>query len=388
VSGVLLADLSHEQLLLLRGTFTPWSRMGRWPIWAYVDQRLDAEGLVAADVLASLPGVGEALGGRALYGLTWYVTSGSRVPAADTPVALTVAGLRHLGTDSAQLLASFMDTLRFLVKKHRSIEPDPYEVKTESMTSQELARWLVQTGLFNPAVDVLVSKVGQLLQHEPHFGSGFRRSAADGEPWNLEIRDSIREYRDVATIEEYIERVEQMVSPPEAPSQPFTATPLDIPYSVNFADAVWESRTRSALFARPDPASIARLTQPCDSEGAFNSLMSALADVLGQVAKPGTGKAPRNGALEEVRRYLDSELDPAAADRCSAAIGTLIELRTVRHSIEHGDARAKAVAAYANVGISVPVMSWPDAWGRVAALACGALDVLREEAHAGLDRQP
>ena len=112
--------------------------------------------------------------------------------------------------------------------------------------------------------------------------------------------------------------------------------------------------------------------------------MSALADVLSQVAKPGTTKAPRTGALEDVRKYLDQELETPAAARCSKAIETLIKLRTIRHSIEHGDARAKAIAAYAELGLSFPIANWPQAWAQISAIACGALDVLREEAHAGL----
>ena len=112
--------------------------------------------------------------------------------------------------------------------------------------------------------------------------------------------------------------------------------------------------------------------------------MSALADVLSQVAKPGTGRAPQSGALREVREYLNATLDPLAAARCSDVIETLTKLRTVRHSIEHGDARAKAVAAYAALGIAFPVSNWPDAWTKVSALTCGALDVLRE----GAPRRP
>jgi hypothetical protein len=161
-----------------------------------------------------------------------------------------------------------------------------------------------------------------------------------------------------------------------------SAAPLDIPYAVSFADAVWQSRTGFPLFARPDPASIARLTQPY--EGTFNSLMSALAEVLSQVARPGTGKASRSGALEEVRTYLNQELDPPPAARCATAVGTLIKLRTIRHSIEHGDARAKAVAAYAEPDLPFPVGDWPGAWSQISATACGALDALREEVHAGL----
>ena len=77
-------------------------------------------------------------------------------------------------------------------------------------------------------------------------------------------------------------------------------------------------------------------------------------------------------------------LEPPAAARCSDAIGTLIKLRSIRHIIEHGDARAKAVAAYAELGLSFPVTSWPQALAQISTVACGALDVLREEAHAGL----
>lgn len=382
MTGLLRTDLSPEQLLLLEETFAPWDRMGRWPIWSYIDRRLDAKGLVAADVLASLPVVERTWGGSR-YVLMWYQHNGGQIPSQTTEVGLTVAGLSHVGA-AAQLLVAFKDSLMFLVKEQQAITPDPYEVSAQRVASQELGRQLAQGGLLGPAVDVFVRKVGQLLEHEPHLWQQFSRPDKAGEHWELELRPSIRDYRDVTSIADYIDRVEQLVSPPEPPAQPLTASPLDIPYAVSFIDAVWESRTRFPLFARPDPASIARLTQPCDSEGAFNSLMSALADVLSQVAKPGTGGAPRAGALEEVRKYLNEELDAAAAARCSTAIDTLIQLRTVRHSIEHGDARAKAVAAYAKLAIPFPVTSWPDAWARVTALACGALDTLREEAHAGL----
>jgi hypothetical protein len=249
-----------------------------------------------------------------------------------------------------------------------------------------VADWLGGSGrgLLGPAADVILRKVGQLLEHEPYLWSGFSRPDPQSERWELKISASMRDFCDVATVEEYIDRVEQLVAPPEPPSQPLSAAPLDIPYAVGFVDAVWESRTGFPLFARPDPASIARLTQACDSEGAFNSLMSALADVLSQVAKPGTGKAPRTGALEDVRNYLNRELEMSAAARCSTAIGTLVKLRTIRHGIEHGDARAKAVAAYAELGLSFPIASWPQAWARISAITCGALDVMREEAHAGL----
>jgi hypothetical protein len=261
---------------------------------------------------------------------------------------------------------AFKEAVRFLVQRQRDITPSPSEVVVAKATSHELAQWFASSGpsgFLGPAADVILRKVGQLLEHEPYLWHGFSRPDSESERWELQIPASIRDFRDVTSIENYIDKVEELVEPPEPPSQPLTAAPLDIPYAVSFADAVWESRTGFPLFARPDPASIARLTQPCDNEGTFNSLMSALTDVLSQVAKPGTGKAPRAGALEEVRKYLNRVLEPPAAARCSDAIGTLIKLRSIRHGIEHGDARAKAVAAYAEPGIRQSreaCLAWPE----------------------------
>jgi hypothetical protein len=59
-------------------------------------------------------------------------------------------------------------------------------------------------------------------------------------------------------------------------------------------------------------------------------------------------------------------------------------VRTIRHGIEHGDARSKAMAAYASLGIGDSLVHWGDAWAQVSAVTCSVLEVLREEAHAGL----
>jgi len=120
------------------------------------------------------------------------------------------------------------------------------------------------------------------------------------------------------------------------------------------AAAVWKSRTGSHLFVNLDPASIARLTQPCGSEEEFNSLMSALADVLGQVMTPGTAAPPQRGALEAVRDHLAGALDTDAAERTTAAVKTLIRLRHIRVSTQHSDARHKAVAGFAEIWPAVP----------------------------------
>ena len=79
-----------------------------------------------------------------------------------------------------------------------------------------------------------------------------------------------------------------------------------------------------------------------------------------------------------------SSLDADAADRVAAAIGTLIQLRHIRVGTQHRDARHRAVTAFKEIGMPFPPASWEGAWARIAVVAKGALDELREEIHAGL----
>ncbi len=112
-----------------------------WPVWAYVDYVLDAQGLVAEDMLASLPVAGGQGGGQLRYGLTWNRDS-HWLPNPGTRMALTVAGMWHLGSAAEPLLVAFKDAVRFLVDRQRSITPSPSEVIEGSATNTELARWL------------------------------------------------------------------------------------------------------------------------------------------------------------------------------------------------------------------------------------------------------
>ena len=115
--------------------------------------------------------------------------------------------------------------------------------------------------------------------------------------------------------------------------------------------------------------------------------MSALADVVGQVVKPGAAGPPQSGALEQVRDWLVPRLDADAGDRAATAFGTLIRLRHIRVGTQHADARHKAVQAFREIGLPFPPPSWVDAWTHIAVMARGALAALREEVNAGL-RQP
>ena len=65
----------------------------------------------------------------------------------------------------------------------------------------------------------------------------------------------------------------------------------------------------------------------------------------------------------------------------------LIRLRRIRVSTQHADARHKAVDAFREIGLAFPPYSWDNTWTYIAGLAKGALDVIREEVHAGLSQR-
>lgn len=388
MSGELREPLSEEQTRLIRAIYEPFALSGEWPIWQYVDLTLDAQWeLDAATVFASLPVVRRPYPATWSYALTWY-TNPSNLPQPDQTIALTVAGLRHL-PEAAPLLEAFLSTVIYLVEQQRKLVPSARAVVDATVTNEAIAGQLltleIDTGS-ESQVDAVVHKLRQLLDHEPILWSGVQQTGADGKQWTVRVPAALRALRGIATIDDYLDRVVEWVSPTTARSVTLSVGALDLPYAIGYLDAVWMSRTHSHLFVDLDAASVARLTQPCANEAEFNSLMSALADILGHVVPPGNTTPPQRGALEALREHLDQSLDPESANRTAAAVDTLISVRHIRVGTQHGDARHRAVAAFRQIGLSFPPLNWPQAWTQVAVLARGALDVLREEIHAGLRR--
>lgn len=385
MTGELREPLTDDQMRLLRVIFEPFDQSGEWPVWQCVDLTLDAAGVDAAAVLASLPSVGTHTPMTLSYGLTWRMDSYMQ-PQAENPVALTVAGLRHL-PEAEPLLHAFVTVFRFMVDEQRKLRPDPRKAVEASVTSEAVEQQILTAsiaGASAPPVTMTLRKVRQLLGHEPFLYSVVQHPFPEKEEWTARVPAVLRAYRAVATVDEYVDCAEGMVTPEEPPSVPPSSGPLDVPNAVGYLDAVWKSATGSHLFVNLDAHSVARLTLACGNEEEFNSLMSALADVLGQVVTPGKVKPPQGGALEEACDYLLALLDATVADRVAKAFETLIRLRRIRVSTQHSDARHKAVTAFGEIGLAFPPPSWDYAWTHIAVMARGALDVVREEVHAGL----
>jgi hypothetical protein len=382
VVGALREPLSSEQTKLISTIYEPYGLSGEWPIWQYVDISLDALGLDAAAVLSSLPSVrsSDAAMWASSYALTWYMNR-SEVPQPNQQIALTIAGLRYV-KGAEPLLGAFLTALEHLVAEQRNLVPSPTTLVEATVTSDSIGQLLLTAsieGQSAPPVERTLHKLRQLFEHEPMLHIGVQRPDPNSARWTMRVPATLRELRTVTTIDEYLDRIIRWVAPPNTPSMPSSPNALDIPYAVGYLDAVWKSRTGNHLFASLDPASVARLTQSCTTEADFNSLLSALADVLGQVVTPGRTSPPQRGALEAFRDQVSHLLETDAAERVRAAIDVLIGIRHLRVSTQHGDARHRAVKAFGALGLSFPPLSWEHAWVQVALLARGSLDVLREE---------
>ena len=388
MTGILREPLSTEQMHLLKVIFESFNQTGRWAIWQYVDLILDNRyGLDARDVLVSLPVARDPNPARwtSKYELTWRMDSHID-PQPDNRVALTAAGLRYL-PQAQPLLDTLLTAIQYLVDRQRMLIPSPSTVVEATVTSEELAKELLTASIAGksaPPVDLTMLKLRQILSHEPFLWSAIQQPDPANRDWTLRVPAVLRSYRGIKSIDNYLDRVIDLVTVSEEPVMVWALGALDIPNAVGYLDAVWMSRTGARLFVHLDPASVARLTQPCGSEEDFNSLMSALADVLGQVVVPGASNPPQRGALEAVRSFLAAKLDTEVADRATAAVDTLISLRRIRVSTQHADARHRAVSAFQEIGLTFPPPSWEYAWNHIAVQARTALDAIREEIHANL----
>jgi hypothetical protein len=269
----------------------------------------------------------------------------------------------------------------------KSTASHPTTVVAATVTSESIGERLLTAsieGKSAPPVERTMHKLRQVLEHEPLLYIGVQRSDPNSAAWAMRVPATLRELRTVTTIDEYLDQIIRWVAPPSMPSVPLSLNALDVPYAVGYLDAVWKSRTGSHLFSSLDPASVARLTQPCTTEADFNSLLSALADVLGQVVTPGVVRPPQRGALEAFRDQVCPLLETGPTERVRTAIDVLIGIRHLRVSTQHADARHRAVKAFDAVGLSFPPLNWERAWIQVAVLARGSLDVLREEVHVGV----
>jgi uncharacterized protein (TIGR02391 family) len=178
------AILNEQQRLYLQTVFDHFNERGTWPTYSYVERtllQLHPELDVDELVKSFPPGLIKPFDAY-LFDVPGY---------ANEDTFLTVPAI-YLCQDSEEDLKDFVRVIRFCFERYNASEKEKRQI-----TSNDL-----MTLLDMP--ELSTHKVGLLLQVEPWIFSSF---STDGEGnWQCTLSREIRRYRDVKTIEEYLEK--------------------------------------------------------------------------------------------------------------------------------------------------------------------------------------
>jgi hypothetical protein len=274
--------------------------------------------------------------------------------------------------------------LRLFGEAEREIVPAPDREVHAVVTSEQVTASLLREGLpgqSEPDVHALVLKLHGLLSNEPYSPWTTLSQSTGGDHWQVQLSNRLgvlRALRDTTSVEDYVAYLEERLKPRPVPVVPRLASPLDLPNAADYLDVVWKIKTGSRLFKDLHLGTCARLAQACDSEDRFNSLTSALAEVLSSVVPP-RRTSPGDKPLHTLWERLPEVLPAENADTGRDVVDVLLRLTLIRNAQQHSSARDRALKAASELGIAFPARDWGLTWGQVATLAREALDALRGE---------
>jgi len=219
----------------------------------------------------------------------------------------------------------------------------------------------------------------KLMEDEPCFGGGHSASDDTLTSWKWTVDRTVRQYKDVASIEQYVERLSTLLAPPPATEYRITASPLDLPTSLGYLDSAWRlTHDRKHLLRLVSPEKVASLAFDAGSREEFSDRLSALCDTMKSFQVPASSTKNAH-AIVRMRAHLQDLLPPEAHARVEDALNVLSNLVAIRNGGEHGDAQDRAASSWLALGVRLPITNWTEAWMLVRQRAIAAFDVLRDE---------
>lgn len=195
-------ELNQDQLRLLLAIALPYMTDGVWPVWHYVEARLDSQNLNAREIVHSLPRVGST----GLTGLSYGFTSSlPHYLGEEDRVRLTVAAALPLGELRPYFAEPFLRVLQHMISLQGGAVPSPTEVTRVWLDSTELAAAI-------PSLKPdFIARLPELLDGEPATRIGSGSTRADG-VWQKEITRGVLQYRRAIDLEAYVATVCEVVT--------------------------------------------------------------------------------------------------------------------------------------------------------------------------------
>jgi hypothetical protein len=194
-----ISTLSAEQIRLLEAIYEPFVSSGVWPVFEWVEHELSESGLEeVCAALTAMPVIARFGGTR--YGVTWCQGSSFGWCMPDDRVGLTVAGMAQL-PQAAPDVDLFLATLRHLADCHRTAPRSPQQVQPIEATSEQVADFLATVGSHPSWLQL--GRLKEILSYEPPTRGGGGGTTPDGS-WRIGLTNSLREYRDVGNVDDYL----------------------------------------------------------------------------------------------------------------------------------------------------------------------------------------
>ncbi len=358
----LLHPLGAPQQQLLAVTGQALSATGGWPVYQYVQAKLDDLGLDIDAVFAGLPRFSQ-------NSLTYSLARRDQGGREEEPVKLTIAGMAHL-PQFASTVEMFLRVVNTLADRRASAPFEPGSVITVEIPGAELVADLGLNG------EPLVALLPELLRGEPATWHG---TQSGGAGWNYQPSSFIRRFRAVRDINDYITRMRAWIMPPTPAPAPEPVSPLGLVAAFDYLDVVWQLKFGHKLVCVPSAERAARLTLPVYTAEEFDNRLSALGEMFKGLD---VGSDQGRGSFDRMRRFLRQRLPSESHPAVQTAIDTLLQVTHIRNGGQHVGATAQAAAALPVLGLTFPITDHAAAWRIVQAHVINALDTIRAEVNA------
>ncbi len=182
-----LPTLNDDQRLYLQTIFDYFHEHGKWPTYRYVDRKLTQirRDLDIEKIAKSLP--------------SGFASTSSYNLRLDDEAILSISAI-YLCVGSGEELADFIKVLHFCVEKYFSVGED-----TVQISSDDLRQHLDMS-------ELSVRKVGLLIKnaYDYYIYTQFGYKDNEDNSWVLTLSRNIREFDGVTSIEQYLEKLDQI----------------------------------------------------------------------------------------------------------------------------------------------------------------------------------